>query len=167
MLSHVCFRWHLWFHGFFFLDWLLESMFHLSGFSKIQGHQLEVYQVCSETSWHLRKCLKLWFIMVDAENLVRKCLGIDWASKSSRRLGGDYFKSNFCLESPLSFAVFTLSGWWFQILFIFTPTWERIQFDEHIFHMGWFNHHLVIDSLRKGQDRLWNIILFFLILTLI
>ena len=30
---------------------------------------------------------------------------------------------------------------WFQIFFIFTPTpGEMIQFDEHIFQMGWFNH---------------------------
>ena len=30
---------------------------------------------------------------------------------------------------------------WFQICFIFIPG-ERIQFDEHIFQMGWFNHQL-------------------------
>ena len=26
---------------------------------------------------------------------------------------------------------------------LFTPTWEMIQCDEHIFQMGWFNHQLV------------------------
>ena len=31
--------------------------------------------------------------------------------------------------------------WWFQIFFIFIPG-EMIQFDEHIFQMGWFNHQL-------------------------
>jgi len=25
---------------------------------------------------------------------------------------------------------------------MFTPIWGRIQFDEHIFQMGWFNHQL-------------------------
>ena len=31
--------------------------------------------------------------------------------------------------------------WWFQRFFIFTPIPEEmIQFDEHIFQMGWFNH---------------------------
>ena len=34
--------------------------------------------------------------------------------------------------------------WWFQTLFIFIPYFgEMIQFDEHIFQMGWFNHQLV------------------------
>ena len=32
-----------------------------------------------------------------------------------------------------------------QIFFIFIPICgEMIQFDEHIFQMGWFNHHLVV-----------------------
>ena len=35
------------------------------------------------------------------------------------------------------------SGWWFQLFFIFTPKiGEMIQFDEHFFQMGWFNHQL-------------------------
>ena len=37
-----------------------------------------------------------------------------------------------------------LSRWWFQIFFIFTPIWGMIQFDEHIFQMGWFNHQPVV-----------------------
>ena len=28
-------------------------------------------------------------------------------------------------------------GWWFQIFLIFNPTWEVIQFDVHIFQLGW------------------------------
>ena len=43
------------------------------------------------------------------------------------------------------------SGWWFQWFFIFTPIWEGsryrlhlIQFDEHIFQRGWFNHQPAI-----------------------
>ena len=37
------------------------------------------------------------------------------------------------------------SRWWFQISFIFTPIpGEMIQFDEHIFQRGWFNHQLGI-----------------------
>ena len=34
------------------------------------------------------------------------------------------------------------AGWWFHISFIFTPG-EMIQFDEHIFQMGW-NHQLLL-----------------------
>ena len=35
-------------------------------------------------------------------------------------------------------------GWWFQIFFDFQPYLEKmIQFDEHIFQSGWFNHQLV------------------------
>ena len=33
--------------------------------------------------------------------------------------------------------------WWFQIFLIFHPyLGEMIQFDKHIFQMGWFNHQL-------------------------
>jgi len=40
---------------------------------------------------------------------------------------------------------YDISGWWFQIFFIFTLIpGEMIQFDEHIFQMGWFNHQLDI-----------------------
>ena len=39
------------------------------------------------------------------------------------------------------------SWWWFAIHFIFTPILgEMIQFDEHIFQMGWFNHQLEIQT---------------------
>ena len=38
-----------------------------------------------------------------------------------------------------------ITRWWFQRFYIFTPKiWEMIQFDEHIFQMGWFNHQLDI-----------------------
>ena len=34
-------------------------------------------------------------------------------------------------------------GWWFQIVFIFTPTWGNDPiWLAHIFQMGWFNHQL-------------------------
>ena len=40
-----------------------------------------------------------------------------------------------------------ITRWWFQIFFTFTPNLgEMIQFDEHIFRMGWFNHQLDKDS---------------------
>ena len=33
--------------------------------------------------------------------------------------------------------------WWFHFCLMFTPILEEsIQFGEHIFQMGWFNHHL-------------------------
>ena len=35
-----------------------------------------------------------------------------------------------------------ITSWWFQ-KFLFSPLpGEMIQFDEHIFQMGWFNHQL-------------------------
>ena len=46
-----------------------------------------------------------------------------------------------CVKSGLTFS----SSWWFQIFLIFTPG-EMIQFDEHIFQMGWFNNQLVLLS---------------------
>ena len=36
-----------------------------------------------------------------------------------------------------------MARWSFQIIFLFSPLFgEMIQFDEHIFQMGWFNHQL-------------------------
>ena len=36
-----------------------------------------------------------------------------------------------------------LPGCWFEVVFIFTPKiGEMIQFDEHLFSDGWFNHKL-------------------------
>ena len=36
--------------------------------------------------------------------------------------------------------------WWFHFFKLFTPNLgEMIQFDEHLFQMGWFNHQLVME----------------------
>ena len=43
-----------------------------------------------------------------------------------------------------------LSRWWFERFFNFTPILvEMIQFHEHIFQMGWFNHHSQELATRK------------------
>jgi len=43
-------------------------------------------------------------------------------------------------------------GGGFKYVFIFTPNpGEMIQFDDHIFQMGWFNHQLV-ESLKICPD---------------
>ena len=46
-------------------------------------------------------------------------------------------------------------------IFMFTSTWEMIQFDEHVFQMGW-NHQLVLLYFAQGciipslsYHRLW------------
>ena len=37
-----------------------------------------------------------------------------------------------------------------QIFVIFTPEiGEMIQFDEHFFQLGWFNHQLVMNEVKK------------------
>ena len=51
-----------------------------------------------------------------------------------------YEASTSTLSKPTSLQI--LSRWWFQIFFMFTLPREMIQFDEHIFQMGW-NHQLV------------------------
>ena len=52
----------------------------------------------------------------------------------------------------------SLVGWWFQIFFSFTRICgEMIQFDDHIFKMGWFNH-LLYHVLKDGVD---FVLLFF------
>ena len=68
---------------------------------------------------------------------------------------------------PRNFADF--SRWWFPIFFVFTPIpGEMIEFDEHIFQMGWFNHQLFLllsieSSVKKTccivksmQQQLWT-----------
>ena len=44
-------------------------------------------------------------------------------------------------ESILEYLRDKVTRWWFQEFFIFTPKiGEMIQFDKHIFQVGWFNH---------------------------
>ena len=65
-----------------------------------------------------------------------------WNAKCPIFLGNFAPKtSNFWLKNrALGFP----GRWWFQIFFMFTPTWGSFPswraFDEHIFQMGWFNH---------------------------
>jgi len=50
------------------------------------------------------------------------------------------------------FSSFNESRWWFQTYF-FHPYLEKlIQFDEHIFQMGWFNHQPEILSFRFNLE---------------
>ena len=74
--------------------------------------------------------------------------------------GGEYFQDRYgCFSNWQMAWVTVVSGrywkilegcryitrWWFQIFFIFTPILgEIIQFDQHIFSNGWFNHQLDI-----------------------
>ena len=44
------------------------------------------------------------------------------------------------------YIMYILGGGFKQFLFSRLP-WEMIQFDEHIFQMGWFNHQLVYISI--------------------
>ena len=45
--------------------------------------------------------------------------------------------------NPMTLLLQWTTGWWFQILFIFTPIWGKIKLDDHIFSKrGWFNHQL-------------------------
>ena len=42
------------------------------------------------------------------------------------------------------------TGWWFHRFLMLTPNpGEMIQFDEHIFPMGWFNHQPVQDGSKN------------------
>ena len=56
------------------------------------------------------------------------------------------------LVKPPDFNHQQYSSWWFQTLFS-TLVGEMIQFDEHIFQRGWFNHQLGIAvSFREGTQ---------------
>ena len=45
---------------------------------------------------------------------------------------------------------FKKTGWWFQTFVMSIPKiGEMIQFDEHIFQMGWFNHQLYRKELSQ------------------
>ena len=46
------------------------------------------------------------------------------------------------------------TSWWFQIFFIFSPNLgDMIQFDDHIFQMGWFNHQL--EQFFSSKVKFW------------
>ena len=45
----------------------------------------------------------------------------------------------------------TITRWWFQIFFIFTPTWGRFPILTNIFQMGW-NHQPVNHQLRIPEN---------------
>jgi len=46
---------------------------------------------------------------------------------------------------------FPITGWWFQIFYMFTPKiGEDSHFDEHIFQRGWFNHQPDKESEELG-----------------
>ena len=51
-----------------------------------------------------------------------------------------------------------LSRWWFQILFIFTPTWGNNPFWLVFFQMGWFNHQLVVKHSQGTRWKLRNLL---------
>ena len=82
--------------------------------------------------------------------------GQEWTPqtpKSCRFVGTLGVSRNLCSEGgnfwfPPSKVWWIVSRWWFQICFkMFTPNLgEMIQFDEHIFQMGWFNHQPVLYS---------------------
>ena len=58
-------------------------------------------------------------------------------------------------RDPIHLQSGTISNWWFQIFFIFTSTWGfMIQFDKHVFQMGWFNHHLGVSKNRGTPKRM-------------
>ena len=62
--------------------------------------------------------------------------------KSYQSLSNTNFGLFFCKNWALFYDLFTRkSRWWFQIFFIFTPTWGRFPFLLfNSFQMGWFNH---------------------------
>jgi len=92
-------------------------------------------------------------------------------NRSSGEIYLFFFKTSFCSSKPAFFLdVFhqntfsppgtryhTYTRWWFQRFFIFTPIpGEMIQFDEHIFPRGWFNHHLVYSSHRTPMTSIFE-----------
>ena len=55
-----------------------------------------------------------------------------------------FFEGGSKLMQMCMYFPYTITGWWFQIFFGILPRFfaEMIQFDDHIFQLGWFNHHL-------------------------
>ena len=78
-------------------------------------------------------------------------------NQHQRRRAQLLFNEAFCTKlEVLKWHSDVITRWWFQIFFIFTPNpGEMIQFDEHIFQMGWFNHQLdyIQQNSPKSQDQ--------------
>ena len=63
----------------------------------------------------------------------------DQTGKTSHIIKGTGCKRSFQFQVSILFA-----RWWFQRFFLSSPlVGEMIQFDQHIFQMGWFNHQPV------------------------
>ena len=83
-------------------------------------------------------------------------------SMFSRALG--FFFGNFAfLIGWAGLSVFrywkSKTGWWQLKYFLFSPLpGEMIQFDEHIFQMGWFNHQLekLVRTVWGGNAEAWS-----------
>ena len=62
-------------------------------------------------------------------------------------------KKHSCLQKEYT------TGWWLvatQRLLMFTPNpGDMIQFDEHIFYRGWFNHQLDYVYLWTSKNKCW------------
>ena len=113
--------------------------------------------------WHMDLTESDGAIGDDSISPLNEKLGApSWISKIIGKLGGcfkefvifisiqfwpHHHTQVFYLATFLNHIVYRKHGrkprWWFEIFFIFIPQLgEVIQFDEHIFQMGWFNHQL-------------------------
>ncbi len=107
-------------------DWILDVLY-LSFL--ISNCVFSIYLVNISAS-------QLWVVPTKSNTLQNKTVD----SRHDKKNKFNNFKCFCCLGV---FVFQSITGWWFQICFIFTPILgEIIQFDEHIFQMGWFNHQL-------------------------
>ncbi len=87
---------------------------------------------------------------MDLEHLALPCSLISEGTRI--RVKGRELSLENGREDPWQESLSTQARWWFQIFVVFTPNLgEMIQFDEHIFQMGWFNHQLARHSLEEAK----------------
>ena len=121
----------------------------LQAFAK--KHKVMSLRVC-KIYWHSAimstyEC-NLQGVSVDLTNFCGKIAEFQYISSICERNGFPWqVSSPWCSIAVLvlCFGFFLIKNrWWFQIYFICTLTWGVIQFDDHIFQMGW-NHQLEKD----------------------
>ena len=80
-------------------------------------------------------CVTFSFSCLLKMNMIHLTRVIRWDS---------FFEGGSKLMQMCMYFPYTITGWWFQIFFGILPRFfvEMIQFDDHIFQLGWFNHHL-------------------------
>ena len=86
--------------------------------------------------------------LIEADRWKNTCVSC-WGVRAGSRAGAVFIVGGWAMEREQKIGK-DATGWWFHRFLMLTPNpGEMIQFDEHIFPMGWFNHQPVQDGSKN------------------